>query len=29
MNNYMLSKYADWIKEILNEKRVSLSLKLQ
>ena len=27
MNNYILSKYADWIKEILNEKRVSLSFK--
>lgn len=27
MNNYILSKYADWIKNILNEKRVSLSFK--
>ena len=27
MNNYILSKYADWIKDILNEKRVSLSFK--
>lgn len=27
MNNYILSKYADCIKKILNEKRVSLSFK--
>lgn len=28
MNNYILSKYADWIKNILNEGRVILSYKI-
>lgn len=28
MNNYILSKYADWIKNILNDNRVILSYKI-